>query len=144
MLSGGLFEGLAAIAIAAAGGLVIIGQLKSNAERNAADINAIKTMMHEFQEDMKAMIVKNLADVKQLIDANKENQRESLEREISHIKDLLNMSSSETRADIQRLEAAQKESNKIKERLALAENSLRSLHHRLDIDPPINLHGNND
>ena len=48
-------------------------------------------MMHEFQEDMKALISKNLNDVKQLIELNKENQRESLEREILHIKDLLNI-----------------------------------------------------
>jgi predicted nucleic acid-binding Zn-ribbon protein len=144
MLSGGLFEGLAAIAIAAAGGLIIIGQLKSNAERNAADIEAIKTMMHEFQEDMRELISKNLADVKQLIELNKENQRDALNREITHIKDMIAMTSSETREDIQRLESAQRESNKIKERLALAESSLRSLHRRLDIEPPINLHGDND
>jgi len=144
MLTGGLFEGLAAIAIAVAGGLVIIGQLKNNAERNAADIEAIKTMMHEFQEDMKAMIVKNLTDVKQLIELNKENQRDALNREITHIKDMIAMTSSETREDIKRLEIRQDQANRVKERLALAEASLRSLHKRLDIEPPINLHDNND
>ena len=41
------------------------------------------------------------------------------------------------REDIKRLESAQRSSNKIKERLAIAESSLKSLHHRLDIDPPI-------
>jgi gas vesicle protein len=143
MLSG-VVEGGAAIIIAVAGGLIIFGQLKNNAERNAQDIEAIKIMMHDFQEDMKDLISKNLKDVKDLIDANKENQRDSLEREISHIKDLLNVSSVETREDIKRLEAAQRESNKIKERLALAEASLRSLHKRLDIEPPINIHDNND
>lgn len=144
MLSGGLFEGLAAIAIAAAGGLIIIGQLKSNAERNAADIDAIKTMMHEFQEDMRELISKNLADVKQLIELNKENQRDALNREITHIKDMIAMTSSETREDIKRLEIRQDQANRVKERLALAEASLRSLHKRLDIEPPISLHDNND
>lgn len=136
MLSGGLFEGLAAIAIAAAGGLIIIGQLKSNAERNAADIEAIKTMMHEFQEDMRQLISKNLADVKQLIDANKENQRESLNREISHIKDLIAMTSSETREDIKRLEMRQDQANHLREKYAVLAQSVKSLHKRLDIEPP--------
>ena len=144
MLSGGIIEGGAALAVALFGAIFIFGQLKSNAERNAADIGAIKTMMHEFQEDMRELISKNLADVKQLIELNKENQRDALNREITHIKDMIAMTSSETREDIQRLEAAQKESNKIKERLALAESSLCSLHRRLDIEPPINLHGDND
>ena len=144
MITGGIIEGGAALVVALIGGIFIFGQVKSNADRNAADIEAIKTMMHDFQEDMKAMILKNLQDVKDMVASNKENQRESLEREVSHIKDILNMSSMETREDIKRLEAAQRESNKIKERLALAESSLRSLHRRLDLESPINLQDNNN
>lgn len=136
MLTGGLFEGLAAIAIAVAGGLIIIGQLKSNAERNAADIEAIKTMMHEFQEDMRELISKNLKDVKDLIDTNKIIQNENLNREIAHLKDLINMSNAETRADIQRLELEQKESNNVKMKVAILSQSVKSLHHRLDVEPP--------
>ena len=136
MLTGGLFEGLTAIAIAVAGGLVIIGQLKNNAERNAADIEAIKTMMHEFQEDMRELISKNLKDVKDLIDTNKIIQNENLNREIAHLKDLINMSNAETRADIQRLELEQKESNNVKMKVAILSQSVKSLHHRLDIEPP--------
>lgn len=143
MISGGVIEGGATLIVAIIGGIFIFGQMKSNAERNAADIEVIKNMMHDFQKDMKDMITKNMSDMKELLDANKEHQKESLEREISHIKDLLNVSSAETREDIKRLESAQRESNKIKERLALAESSLRSLHKRLDIEPPINLQGNN-
>lgn len=143
MLSG-VFEGAVGLFIALVGGIYVIGQIKSNAERNAADIEAIKVMMHEFQEDMKALIERNLNDVKGMIDSNKETQRESLEREVSHIKDILNISSTETREDIKRLEVAQRESNKIKERIALAEASLRSLHKRLDLDPPINLKDSED
>ena len=67
----GIFEGAVALFIGIVGGIYIIGQLKSNAERNAADIEAIKTMMHEYQEDMKNLISKNLKDVKDLIDTNK-------------------------------------------------------------------------
>ena len=136
MLTGGLFEGLAAIAIAVAGGLIIIGQLKNNAERNAADIEAIKTMMHEFQEDMRELISKNLKDVKDLIDTNKIIQNENLHREIAHLKDLINMSNAETRADIQRLELEQKESNNVKMKVAILSQSVKSLHHRLDVEPP--------
>lgn len=136
MLDGGIIEGGATLIVAIFGGIFLFGQLKNNAERNAADIEAIKVMMHEFQEDMKDLISRNLEDVKDLIDANKINQRESLEREISHIKDLLNVSSIETREDIKRLEAAQKESNNLKMKIAVLMQSVKSLHHRLDIDPP--------
>ena len=144
MIVSGVLEGGVALLIAITGAAVLVGQIKENAKRNQEDIEVIKTMMHEYQEDMKHMITKNMSDVKQLIELNKENQRDTLNREISHIKDMIAMTSSETREDIQRLEAAQKESNKIKERLALAEASLRSLHKRLDIEPPINLYDNNN
>jgi hypothetical protein len=140
----GIIEGGAAVLIAFFGCAFIFGQIKNNAERNASDIEAIKNMMHNFQQDMKALIVKNMADMRDLLDANKEHQKESLEREISHIKDLLNVSSAETREDIKRLEAAQRESNRIKERIALAEASLKSLHKRMDIEPPMSLHEDND
>ena len=143
MLSGGLFEGLAAIAIAVAGGLIIIGQLKSNAERNAADIEAIKTMMHDFQEDMKVLIQKNLQDVKDMMAANKENQRDALNREISHIKDMIAMTSSETREDIKRLEARQDQANHLREKYAILAQSVKSLHKRLDIEPPALLEDDN-
>lgn len=144
MISGGVIEGGATLIVAIIGGIFIFGQMKSNAERNAADIEVIKNMMHEFQRDMKDMMIKNLSDMRELLDANKEHQKESLEREISHIKDLLNVSSVETREDIKRLEAAQRESNRVKERIALAEASLRSLHKRLDIEPPISLKDKED
>lgn len=135
----GLIEGGAAILIALVGGIYIIGQLKGNAERNARDIQEIKNMMKESQEGIRSMMAKNMSDMKDLLDANKEHQRDALNMEISHIKDLISMSNTETREDIKRLEAAQRESNKIKERLAIMENSLRRVHSRLDIDPPISI-----
>ena len=141
MLTGGIIEGGAALAVALIGGIFIFGQLKSSAERNASDIEAIKVMMHEYQEDMKSMIAKNMADMKAMIDANKENQRDALNREISHIKDMIAMTSNETREDIKRLEMKQEESNHARERLALVEASLRSLHKRLDIEPPLKMEG---
>lgn len=144
MLDGGIVEGGATLLVAVLGGIFIFGQIKNNAERNATDIEAIKNMMHDFQKDMKDLIVKNMQDMRELLDANKEHQKESLEREIAHIKDLLNVSSAETREDIKRLEAAQRESNRIKERIALAEASLKSLHKRMDIEPPMILHEDND
>lgn len=133
---GGLIEGGAALVVALVGGIFIFGQLKSSAERNASDIDAIKTMMHEYQEDMKKLIEKNLEDVKALIDANKENQRDALNREIVHIKDMIAMTANETREDIKRLEQEQKESNNLKTKIAILSQSVKSLHHRLDLDPP--------
>jgi hypothetical protein len=141
---GGIFEGAVALFLGTIGGIYVIGQLKSNAERNAADIEAIKTMMHEYQEDMKDLISKNLKDVKDLIDTNKIIQNENLNREIAHLKDLINMSNAETRADIQRLELEQKESNNVKMKVAILTQSVKSLHHRLDVEPPALLEDEDD
>ena len=111
-------------------------EIKNNAERNAADIKTIKTMIHEYQEDMKGLIEKNLQDVKDMIDTNKENQRDALNREITHIKDMIAMTSSETREDIKRLEIRQDQANHLREKYAILAQSVKSLHHRLDIEPP--------
>lgn len=132
----GVIEGAAALVVALVGGIFIFGQLKSSAERNAADIAAIKVMMHDYQEDIKDMISKNLSDMKNLIDENKMHQSEALGREVAHLKDLISMSNAETRADIQRLELEQKESNNLKTKIAILSQSVKSLHHRLDVDPP--------
>lgn len=140
MIISGALEAGVALLLGVIGGVYIIGQINANAKRNTEDIEAIKTMIREYQKNVKDIIMKNMSDMKSLIDASKDQQRDSLNREISHIKDILNMSSVETREDIKRLEAAQRESNKIKERLAIAENSLKSLHKRLDIEPPIDFH----
>ena len=139
----GLVEGGAALFLGLVGGIYLIGQMKSNAERNAADIEIIKTMMHDFQEDIKAMISKNMSDMKTLLDANKENQRDALNREISHIKDMIAMTSSETREDIKRLEARQDQANHLREKFAILSQSVKSLHHRLDIEPPALLDDSN-
>lgn len=130
----GIIEGGAALLIGLVGGIYIIGQLKNNAERNSRDIEDIKGMMREYQEGIKTMMMKNISDMKELLDANKEHQRDALNMEISHIKDLISISNAETREDIKRLEAAQKESNCVKERIAIMESSLRRIHHRIDLD----------
>lgn len=134
MISGAIEAG-AALILGICGGVYIIGQIKESSKKNEEDINIIKTMMDEFQDKVIGLLAKSMDDVKKLIDKEKDNNRENLGREISHIKDLLNMTSNETREDIKRLESAQRESNRIKERLAIAENSIRSLHHRMDVDP---------
>lgn len=136
MISGGIIEGGATLIVAIIGGIFIFGQMKSNAERNAADIETIKNMMHEFQKDMKDMITKNMSDMRELLDANKEHQKESLEREITHIKDLIAMTSNETREDIKRLEMRQDQANHLREKYAVLAQSVKSLHKRLDIEPP--------
>ena len=136
MISGGIIEGGATLIVAIIGGIFIFGQMKSNAERNAADIEGIMTMMHEYQKDMKEMITKNMSDMRELLDANKEHQKESLEREIAHIKDMIAMTSNETREDIKRLEMRQDQANHLREKYAVLAQSVKSLHKRLDIEPP--------
>ena len=135
MISGAV-EGGVALLIAIITAVFIFGQIKENARKNEQDINTIKEMMSTFQESMIELLSKNMADMRDLLDTQKEHQKEALEREISHLKDLIAISSNETRADIQRLQAEQKESNNLKMKLAVLAQSVKSLHHRLDIDPP--------
>lgn len=111
-----------------AGGIFLVGRMDSTTKSNKEAI-----------ESLASLIKQNMQDTKDLLELNKEQQRESLSREISHLKDLLNINNNEIRADIQRLDASQRESNRIRERLAVAESSVKSLHKRLDIEPPINL-----
>lgn len=144
MISGGVIEGGATLIVAILGGIFILGQMKSNAERNAADIEVIKNMMYEFQKDMKDMITKNMSDMKELLDTNKENQRDALNREISHIKDMIAMTSNETREDIKRLEMRQDQANHLREKYAILAQSVKSLHKRLDIELPISLNDDNE
>ena len=142
VINGGLAEGVVALIIAIAGGIFIAGQVKANAARNQEDIDDIKEMLRAFEEGMRNTLTNSIQDMKDLIDSNKVHQKESLEREITHIKDLISISSNETREDIKRLEIRQSESNRARERLALVEASLRSLHKRLDIEPPLRIDGN--
>lgn len=132
----GVMEAGVALALGVIGGVYIIGQMNAHEERNKEDIETIKKMIKDSQESMKSMMTTNILDMRALLDTNKEHQKENLEREINHLKDLIHISGTETREDIKRLEARQAEANHIKERLALAESSLKSLHRRLDIDPP--------
>lgn len=126
-----LQSGLEAL-IACAGGIYIIGQIKATAEANRKGLETLKS-------DLTTLLEKNNTAMHELLDSFKIHQRENLEREVSHLKDLLDVSIRETREDIKRLEARQSESNRVKERLALAEASIRSLHRRLDTEPPIEL-----
>lgn len=132
-----IWEGLVALLIGLVTAVFIFGQVKENARKNEQDINTIKEMMSTFQESMIELLSKNMADMRDMLDTQKEHQKEALEREISHLKDLIAISSNETRADIQRLQAEQKESNNLKMKLAILAQSVKSLHHRLDIDPPV-------
>ena len=142
LINGGLAEGVVALIIAIAGGIFIAGQVKANAARNQQDIDDIKDMMSSHWNDMKEMISKNMSDMRALIDTNKECQKDTLSREIQHLRDLVNLSNMETREDIKRLELKLQEASHSRERLALVEQSLRSLHKRLDLEPPLRLDGN--
>lgn len=143
MISGAV-EGGIALLVALAGGILLIGQIRENAKRNEEDINDIKTMLHENQETTLSLLEKSMEDVKQLLDREKNNSREALQNEISHLRELVNINASETRADIQRLQAEQEKSNNIKMKVALLTSSVKALHHRLDIDPPVVLNSDDD
>ena len=106
--------------------IYVVAQMKSDTRRNKESI-----------EDLKKLIEKNNQETRNMFQSYKENQKESLSREIAHLKDLIELNAREQREDIKRLQSAQAESNRVKERLAIAEASLKSLHKRLDVEPPV-------
>lgn len=116
-----------------AGGIFLAGRMEATTKAN-----------QEAIAQLAELIKQHMKDTKDMIQLSKDYQRETLSREISHIKDLISISNNEMREDIKRLEKAQRESNRVKERLAIAESSLKSLHHRLDIEPPILLESPKD
>lgn len=142
------WEAGVALIIAICTAIYVAGQVQQATKQNNKDIETIRATLLEEQEGTRELIRrnqeavlelirKNMSDMKAMLEVQKEYQRDSLNREISHIKDLISMSNNEMREDIKRLENAQRESNRVKERLAIAESSLKSLHHRLDLEPPV-------
>jgi hypothetical protein len=140
----GVVEGGIALLIALAGGFILFGQIKENAKRNEEDIRAIKVMIERYQQAMHDLLEKSMVDMKELLDANKEHQRETMNVEILHLRDLISMTNNEVREDIKRIEIQQKEIDKFRERLALVVSSVKSLHHRLDLEVPALLDDDRD
>lgn len=147
MLSAGLEAG-AALLIAIGGFLFCAGQIHQSSKHNREDIEAIREALvngHEdmmatiksYQESMTDLLSKNIEDMKEMLDKEKDNSRDSLNREISHLKDLISLTNNETREDIKRLQNEQRESNNLKAKILLMQSSLKALHHRLDIEPPV-------
>ena len=119
------------------GGIFLVGKIDATTKANQEALEASTKVNQQAIAQLADLFKQNMQDMKDLLQLNKEQQRDALNREISHIKDLISISNTEMREDIKRLETAQLASNKIKERLAIAESSLKSLHHRLDIEPPV-------
>ena len=132
----GVIEAIIALLIGISGGIYIIGQMNAHEERNKEDIAGIKKMIVDYQESMKSMMESNISDMRVLFDTNKEHQKDNLEREISHLKDLIALTNNEIREDIKRIEIRQESINKSKEKLVLLTASVKSLHKRLDIEVP--------
>ena len=93
-------------------------------------------MISDYQKNMQELLEKSMDDMKELLNANRINQKEALEREISHVQNLISLTTQEVHEDIRRIEMRLEEVNKMREKTALLIASVKSLHHRLDIDPP--------
>ena len=132
----GAIEGIIALLVAVGTAIFIFGQVKESANASKEAIEEIKDMVIKSQEDLKEMLTKSVTDMKEMLDKEKNNSREALQNEIAHLRELVNINASETRADIQRLQQEQKESNNLKTKVALISSSVKALHHRLDLDPP--------
>ena len=119
------------------GGVYIVGRLEANAKANKEAIESSVRVNQQAITQLADLFKQNMKDMKDLLQLNKEQQRDALNREISHIKDLISISNTEMREDIKRLQEAQNKANHLQERIALINASVKSLHKRLDLDPPI-------
>ena len=135
----GVLEGGIALLVAIGTAIFIFGQMRENARKNESDISDIKQMISEYQKSTQTLLEKSMDDMKELLNANRVNQKEALEREISHVQNLITLTTQEMHDDIRRIEVRLDEINKIREKTALLAASVKSLHHRLDIDLPSHL-----
>lgn len=132
----GVFEGIVALLIAIITAVFIFGQIRENARKNESDISDIKKMISDYQKNTQELLKKSMDDMKELLNTNRINQKEALEREISHVQNLITLTTQEVHDDIRRIETRLEEINKIREKTALLSASVKSLHRRLDIEPP--------
>ena len=131
-----IIEAGVAFAIAVGSAIYAVGGVNANNKRNEKAIEEMKESMLKCQSDMKEIMVQNIQDVKDMLEDNKENARNSLITEIKHIKETWTLSINEIREDIRRLEMNQSETIRLREDLSLLKQSVRALHHRLDLDIP--------
>ena len=120
-----------------AGGAYLVSRIETTTKANKEAIEATAKANQKAIEQLAELIKQNMKDTKDMIQLSKDYQREILSQEIAHIKDLIAMTSNETREDIKRLEKKSEETNRVKERLFRAEASLKSVHKRLDIEPSV-------
>ena len=120
-----------------AGGIFIVGKIEANTKANQEALHTATQTNQQAIAQLANLFNKNMEDMKGLIQLHREQQSDALNREISHIKDLISISNTEMREDIKRLQEAQNRANHLQERIALINASVKSLHKRLDLDPPI-------
>ena len=120
-----------------AGGIFIVGKIDATTKANHDALTAATNTNQQALAQLANLVSKNMEDMKGLIQLHRDQQNDALNREISHIKDLISISNTEMREDIKRLQQAQSKANHLQERIALINASVKSLHKRLDLDPPI-------
>lgn len=123
------------------GGIYLVGKIDANTKANQEALNAATETNQKAIAQLAELLKQNMQDMKEMIQMQKEQQRENLNREISHIKDLISISNNEMREDIKSLRESQNRANHMQERIALLNASVKSLHKRLDIEPPTLLEG---
>ena len=139
-----IIEAGVALAVAVGSAIYAVGGVNANNKRNEKAIEDMKQSMLKCQSDMKEIMVQNIQDVKEMLEDNKENARNSLITEIQHIKETWTLSINEIREDIRRLEMNQSETIRLREDLSLLKQSVRALHHRLDLDVPDHIKAHED
>ena len=139
-----ILEASVALAIAVGSAIYAVGGVNANNKRNEKAIEELKQAMLQCQGDMKDIMVQNMQDVKDMLEENKENARNSLFTEVQHIKETLSLTINEIRDDIRRLEQSQNENARMREELSLLKQSVRAIHHRLDLEIPDHIKSHED
>ena len=115
----------------------------ANKEALEASTKANKEALDASSKSNKEALTESVGHLKELIQLNDKNSKDNMNQEIGHLKEFFESKITDVKEDIGRLEKKQEESNQIKERLVVQEQSGKSLHKRVDrLDSIANLDSN--
>jgi len=90
------------------------------------------TKVESSNNSNKEFFAATVCHLKETMQLSEKNSKENINQEINHLKEYFNCQFCDVKEDIGRLEHKQEESNKVKERIVVLEQSSKSFHKRQD------------
>lgn len=90
------------------------------------------TKVESSNKANKEFFTATVSHLKESMQLSEKNGKENISQEISHLKEFFDCKLCDVKEDIGRLERKQEESNKVKERIVVLEQSSKSFHKRQD------------